>query len=266
MTTTVDEHIAEALEAPLRGWDFSWLEGRAEEARPPWDDAAILRAAAASSSRMLDIDTGGGEFLARLTPFPGTVVATEGYTPNVHVARDRLRTFGIMVVEASSAPDNVDQRERDPTAARSPLPFASHTFDLVIDRHSSYWPSETARVLAPGGRFLTQQRSEAGLGGTAWEDLFGRPPHVHRRFNVAFAAGQLEDAGFRVIRSDEADTPMKFHDLAAVVYYLRMVPWAVNAFDPGRDRDALERINACIIDEGSIQIRGCHMLLDARAP
>jgi hypothetical protein len=77
MTTTGDL-IAERLEAPVRGWDLSRLEGRAEEARPPWDYAAIVREATASSRRMLDVDTGGGEFLARLAPFPGSVVATEG--------------------------------------------------------------------------------------------------------------------------------------------------------------------------------------------
>jgi hypothetical protein len=75
---TSDELIAEALDGPIRGWDLSWLEGRADEALPPWDYAAMVREAAASSRRMLDVDTGGGEFLARLAPFPGSVVATEG--------------------------------------------------------------------------------------------------------------------------------------------------------------------------------------------
>jgi hypothetical protein len=111
---TSDELIAEALKAPVRGWDFSWLEGRAEETRPPWSYAAIVRESAASSRRMLDIDTGGGEFLARLAPFPGSVVATEGYAPNVAVARERLAPLGIHLVATASAPDNVDQGQTSP--------------------------------------------------------------------------------------------------------------------------------------------------------
>jgi hypothetical protein len=266
MTTTFDDQITEALDAPVRGWDFSWLEGRAKETRPPWDYAAIVREAAASSRRMLDIDTGGGEFLGRLAPFPGSVVATEGYAPNVAVARDRLAPLEIRVVETASAPDNVDQGESNPATTRSGLPFAAGAFDLVIDRHASYWPSEVRRTLWHGGRFVTQQRSEAGIQGTAWEDLFGREPHAHRRFDLAFAGPQLEEAGFEVIRAEEADTPMTFHDLAAVVYYLRIVPWAVDAFDPSRDRDTLDHIHRRILDEGEVRIRGSHMLLDARAP
>src|SRR5438132_11130302 len=177
---TTDELIAQAFEAPVRGWDFSWLEARAEEARPPWDFAAIGREAAASSRRMLDIDTGGGEFLARLAPFAGSVVATEGFAANVAVADERLSPLGVQVVATASAPDNVDQGETSPSMSRSELPFASDVFDLVIDRHSSYWPSEINRILCHGGRFITQQRSEVGINGIAWEDLFGRSPHAHR--------------------------------------------------------------------------------------
>jgi SAM-dependent methyltransferase len=261
---TSDELIAEAVEAPIRGWDLSWLVDRAEEARPPWDYATIVREAAASSRRMLDVDTGGGEFLARLAPFPGSVVATEGYAPNVAVASERLAPLGIHVVEASSAPDNVDQEPTSPAMSSSEIPFASDVFDLVIDRHASYWPSEIRRVLHDGGRFVTQQRSEAGTTGTAWEELFGRPPHAHRRFDRTFAVGQLEEAGFDITRAEEADTPMTFYDLAAVVYYLRMVPWAVENFDPVGDRDTLEHIHRLITDAGALQVRGSHMLLDAR--
>ncbi len=220
----IQAQIDVALQAPIRGWDFSWLRGRAEETHPPWDYAALVRAAAADARRVLDIDTGGGEFLERLGPLFGSAVATEGYAPNVALARKRLGTRGIRVVHAESAPDNADQAATSPTASRSTLPFSSGAFDLVIDRHSSYWPSEVRRVLADEGRFLTQQRSEAGTSGIAWEELFDRPPHPHRRFDLTFAVGQLVGAGFEIARAEEADTPMMFSDLAAVVYYLRLVP------------------------------------------
>ncbi len=37
-------------------------------------------------------------------------------------------------------------------------------FDLILNRHESYHPGEIARVLAPGGTFLTQQVGGDELG------------------------------------------------------------------------------------------------------
>lgn len=31
-----DELVAEGESVPVRGWDFSWFEGRATEERPSW--------------------------------------------------------------------------------------------------------------------------------------------------------------------------------------------------------------------------------------
>lgn len=157
----------------------------------------------------------------------------------------------------------MDQVDTDPDRDHSALPFRDGVFDLVIDRHSSYWPAEVYRVLSTGGRFLTQQRGEAGAEGEAWEDLFDRPTHPHRRFDLAFATGQLERAGFVVERAGDADTPMVFRDLPGVVFYLRVVPWAVEGFDPERDRHSLERIERKLARDGELRISGSHMLIDA---
>lgn len=261
---SVDEEIAEAFAAPVEGWNFAWLDGRASESRPPWSYRRLVKEAAAEARRLLDIDTGGGEFLSSVAPFSGLVVATEGYPPNVRAAARRLLPLGARVVETASAPDNVDQIGTTPQDDGSVLPFASGAFDLVIDRHSSYWPSEVRRVLAPDGRFLTQQRGESGNVGSSWPELFGRPAHAHERFTLAFAVEQLEGAGFGIVRAEEADTPMTFHDLAGVVYYLRMVPWAVEAFDAVGDRAALDDIAETIREAGVLEVRGSHLLIDAR--
>ena len=58
------------------------------------------------------------------------------------------------MVAVDGAPDNVDQ----PSGTGSPaLPFEDSSFSLVVSRHESYVASEVARVLRPGGLFLTQQ-------------------------------------------------------------------------------------------------------------
>jgi SAM-dependent methyltransferase len=260
----IDAEIEEAIRAPIEGWDFSWLEDRARETPPPWSFRELVRSAAAGAAHMLDIDTGGGEFLERAAPLSARVVATEGYGPNVWVAADRLRPVGVQVVHAESAPDNIDQAGTSPEAARSVLPFRSGAFDLIVDRHSSYWPSEVHRVLVPGGRFLTQQGGEAGTSGGSWAELFDRPAHRHERFTLDFAMRQLQDAGFEILRAEEANTPMTFRDLAGVVYYLRLVPWAVEGFDPEADRRSLVQVEETIERDEALVVRGVHMVIDAR--
>jgi SAM-dependent methyltransferase len=261
---SADEMITEALSAPLSGWDFSWLEGRAMESHPPWGYATLVQDAMEGARRVLDIDTGGGEFLSRIAPLPSFVVATEGYVPNVAVAGERLMPIGIPIVQSVSAPDNVDQQGLTPFGTGSVLPFQDEVFDLVVDRHSSYWASEVWRVLDEGGRFLTQQWSDVGTRGSVWEELFGRDRDDDGSFDLPFATAQLQHAGFTVERAVEADTPLTFRDLGAVVYYLRIVPWAVDGFDPVDDREALEHIHERIRRDGALTIRGSHMLLDAR--
>jgi SAM-dependent methyltransferase len=258
-----DQLIDEANRAPFRGWDFTWLRGRAQEIDPPWDYAGLVREAARSARRLLDIDTGGGEFLSRLAPLRSLAVATEGYAPNVALAREQFEGLRIALVHSSSAPDNVEQTGMDALASRSTLPFRDGSFDLVIDRHSSYWPREVWRVLRAGGRFLTQQRGHWGISGADWADLFGRPDS-EPRFDAATASEQLRDAGSAVDSARDADTPMTFGDLATVVSYLRAVPWIVEGFDPVKDRDALDRIQRIILGEGHLVVRGSHTLVDAR--
>jgi SAM-dependent methyltransferase len=262
-THAVQAAIDEAYAAPLEGWDFSWLESRAREIQPPWNYGRLVAEAARTAGRVLDIDTGGGEFLSRLAPFEAFVVATEGYVPNVDVAARTLARVGIPIVQIESAPDNVDQEGADPVSSR--LPFALGAFDLVIDRHSSYWPSEVRRVLRPGGRFLTQQRSDAGVSGEAWEHLFDRPSPLPV-FDSSFAADQLRRAGFEITDAEDADTPIVFTDLPGLIYYLRLVPWAVEGFDPGGDLEGLRTAAGMIATDGELRIRGSCMLLDATVP
>jgi SAM-dependent methyltransferase len=262
MNPSITSSIEEALHVPIRGWDFSWLHGRARETPPPWNYPELVRAALSQSRISLDIDTGGGEFIERSSPMPGFLVATEGYAPNVPVAASRLAPLGIAVVHAESAPDNVEQADADPWDRGSPLPFKDDVFDVVIDRHSSYWPSEVMRVLKHGGTFLTQQRSEAGSDGEAWHRLFGRSSHPHGRFTLEFAVRQVIRAGLEVRRAEEADTPIVFTDLAGVVFYLRLVPWAVEGFDVNMDGQALEAIQRRLESDGELRVRGSHMLIE----
>ncbi len=189
------------------------------------------------------------------------VIATEGYPPNIPVAGAALKAVDVPLIGVGSAPDNVEQDGTTPHRTGSHLPFRDHTFDLVLNRHSSYWPHEVARVLRPGGTYLTQQR---GDGDGDLLRTFGRATSTGPDFDPTFAAAQLEDAGFEIVRTDEADATVRFFDVGALVYYLRAIPWIVPGFDVDADRAVLHRIHDVIETEGSFGVGSYRFLIGAR--
>jgi 2-polyprenyl-3-methyl-5-hydroxy-6-metoxy-1,4-benzoquinol methylase len=76
----------------FEGWDFSYIEstGRMREFPSSWNYRNKVQIRLPGSSSMLDMGTGGGEFLSSLSPLPANTCATEGYEPNIPVARNRL--------------------------------------------------------------------------------------------------------------------------------------------------------------------------------
>jgi SAM-dependent methyltransferase len=265
--SSFEELANEGAEASFSGWDFGWLDGRMIETPPPWDYRQEARRLLAESVSALDLDTGGGEVLAELAPFPGKVFATEGYEPNVPVAAGKLGPLAVPVVAIRSAPDNVDQSPAtrlDPDADGSRLPFRDGAFDLVIDRHSSYWAGEIARVLARGGAFLTQQTTTTA-GGRTWESLFGREPG-RARYDLTFAVSQLTMAGLVIRRAVEARTPTRFLDVGAVVYFLRLAPWTVEGFDVAKDERSLRALHDLIVADGELVLDDARFLIEAGSP
>src|SRR4051794_22703951 len=104
--STTDEdprdRLVRAAAEPFEGWDFSRLEGRLTTAPLPWSYEARVHEVVQHAGSLLDMDTGGGERWAGMQPLPSHTVATEGYPPNVPVARARLEPLGVQVVEAKS--------------------------------------------------------------------------------------------------------------------------------------------------------------------
>ncbi len=132
-----EELITEADHASFSGWDFSWLKGRYIEGKVSWDYRQKVLAQMKTSKRFLDMGTGGGEFLSSLQPLPAASYATEGYPPNVPIARNRLKPLGVKVLAIDS----------------TKLPFEDRFLDLIVDRHEEYASSELHRVLTEGEFF-----------------------------------------------------------------------------------------------------------------
>jgi SAM-dependent methyltransferase len=232
MTLDFDDLVADALSHPLVGWDFSWLGGRLQEEPLPWDYPGMVTALGLGSPDLLDVGTGGGEWLASLARRPARTVATEGWAPNVSIARERLVPLGVEVVAYEGPWDNVSQRENEP-----PLPFPDGSFHLVSNRHESFVARELARVLVPGGRFVTEQVG-------AWAELgqllgVPTPSPVLGTWSLAMAVDQLESAGLEVVDSGEARPVTSCTDVGALVWYLTALPWAFPDFQLDRYRDRL---------------------------
>jgi SAM-dependent methyltransferase len=234
---TFEQLVAEAQAAPVSGWDFSWLTARSSTADPlPWDYRAEVTRYAADAAALLDMGTGGGEWLVRLTPRPSRTVATEAWPPNVPVAARRLRQAGIRVVQDEGAADNAAE---DPGRGR--LPFRDGAFPLVINKHEAFLAAEVSRVLAPGGTFVTQQvdtRTYDGL-----YQALGLPVPEQPASWLPLAQRQLRGAGLTVRHAVAGEEQERFADVAAIIYYLRLVSWAVPEFTVERFADRLRELH-----------------------
>ncbi len=248
--TSFEELVAEAAATPVEGWDFSWLEGRATEERPPWGYARLMGERMARADAALDVETGGGEVVATLRRPPALLVATEGWWPNVEVARTRLRPLGARVVAVADAPT---------------LPFADASFDLVVSRHPVVvlW-GEITRVLRPGGTYLSQLIGP-GTNRELTEFMMGPRPVNESRSKVNARAG-AESHGLEVVDLRECALRVEFYDVGAVVYFLRKVLWTVPDFTPETYDVELRRLHQQIEREGSFVSTARRLLVEARRP
>jgi Methyltransferase domain len=249
---TFDELVAEADAAPVEGWDFSWLDGRATEQRPPWGYQRLMSDRLARAAAALDIQTGGGEVLAGAPKLPLTMVATESWPPNVAKAARLLHPRGAVVVATSDEPA---------------LPFADEAFDLVISRHpATVWWSEIARVLQPAGTYFAQHVGPATVFELVEYFLGPQPEEVRRRRHPEDESAAARAAGLDVVDLRMERLRMEFFDIGAVVYFLRKVIWTVPGFTVDRYRDRLRELHDQIQKNGPFVAYSSRCLIEARKP
>lgn len=211
--------------AHIRGWDFSHINGKYEEEHDlPWKYEEIVRRYLQPDMRLLDIDTGGGEFLLSLGHPLDRLAATENYPPNVRLCKEKLLPLGI------------DFQEADGSGA---LPYDDQSFDLVINRHGSFNPREIGRVLKAGGIFITEQvgaENDRELVELLLNEVPALPfPDQY----LKIARRAFEDAGFFAVEAEEAFRPIKFWDVGALVWFARIIEWEFPGFGV---RDCLENL------------------------
>ncbi|WP_317445129.1 class I SAM-dependent methyltransferase [Streptomyces collinus] len=247
--------VAEGAAVPTEGWDFSWFEGRATEARPSWGYARAAGERLARAEAALDVQTGGGEVLdfalGRAEPDrPSLVAATEGWPPNVAKATALLRPRGVVVVAATDD---------------EPLPFADGAFDLVLSRHPvrPHW-DEIARVLRPGGTYFAQHVGPASAFELVEFFLGPQPAHVRAARDPEGERVAAQAAGLRVVDLRAERLRMEFRDIAAVVHFLRKVVWMVPGFTVEAYEPRLRALHERIEREGPFVAHSTRHLFDVR--
>ena len=230
---------AEEAIAHIRGWDFSHIEGKfkSEEDEMPWDYAQVIKKYLKPTDRILDIDTGGGEFLLSLQHPYELTSATEGYAPNVTLCKQALPPLGIDFREMGDA---------------SHMPFEDNTFDIVLNRHGDYNPKEIYRVLKPGGLFITQQVGEDN----DWELVKMLLPDTEKKFpghNLKTQTALFTANRFTALEQDEVHKPIYFYDTAALVWFARIIQWEFTDFSVDRCFDRLLEVEKEIREHGFVE-------------
>lgn len=221
-------------EKSFQGWDFSYLENRWEEESLPWDYESLVKHYLKQDQLLLDMGTGGGEFLLSLNHPHDKTHVTEAWLPNVTLCQERLAPLGIGVHHV------VDDHA---------LSFESNTFDIIINRHEAYCVKEIKRILKPNGIFITQQ-----VGGKNNERLSHllldnyNPPYLN--LNLLNASKELLDNRFDILQKDEYFPYLRFLDVGAIVYFAKIIEWEFPGFSVEQCFNELEKLNDYIKKNG----------------
>lgn len=233
---SLKEYLLREEQHAFKGWDFGYLEGRCQWETLSWDYKEYVEKYRRDDYKILDMGTGGGEFLLTLHhPYENTSV-TEGWEPNFQLCKEKLEPLGITVKFVKE--DGL-------------LPFQDEEFDLVISRHEEFVTEEVKRVLKPGGHFVTQQvgcRNDRVL----VEKMMENVPIPFLNHDLLHNVNMLKEAGFVIDTQLEEEKEMKLFDLGAAVFFAKQLPWEFPGFSVDNNYDKIVALQQEIDEQGYI--------------
>ncbi len=242
----IDTWKKEEDAAHIHGWDFSHIAGKyTEETDLPWDYRQIISDYLKPEMKLLDVDTGGGEFLLSLHHPCENTSAAEAYPPNVELCKKTLLPLGI------------DFRAGD---GKDTLPFDNSEFDIVINRHGDFNVKDIHRVLKDGGIFITEQVG-AENDRELVELLLGKTELPFPEQYLETARKQFCDAGFDILDARECFRPIKFYDIGALVWFAHIIEWEFPGFSVERCKDRLLSAQKILERSGVVEGRIHRFLL-----
>ena len=223
--------------ASFQGWDFSHLDGRMKEGEIPWDYFTIVKTHVKDKHTLLDMGTGGGEFLLSLKHPHNNAYITEAYPPNVALCERTLTPSGICVRQIFDD---------------SQIPYDDAMFDVIINRHESFDIKEVNRVLKSNGMFITQQ-----VGGQNNKELRALlnagKTNPFSEYTLENNISILEQANFDICLQNECFSKSYFFDVGAIVYLAKILEWEFPDFSVERYFQQLSMMHEKIAENGFIE-------------
>lgn len=221
----------------FKGWDFSYLNGRWKEEKLPWNYKNLICKYLNKDNMLLDMGTGGGEFLLSLQhPYINTSV-TEAWESNLILCKETLEPLGITVKQTFN--DNK-------------LPFKDNTFDIIINRHEDYDVKEVKRILKENGIFITQQvgwKNNEKLSKFLIPDFKSQYPD----FELNKEVNKFKNLNFSILYGNEFFPYLKFFDVGAIVYFVNIIKWEFPNFSVKRCFNQLCELEEELEENGYIE-------------
>lgn len=223
--------------ARIQGWDFSHIKDRYRNSELPWDYERIVRSYLNDECSLLDIDTGGGEFLLSLNHPAAKTSATEGYLPNVKLCKKILLPLGVDFKQADDYKN---------------LPFHDNSFNIIINRHGNYDVGEIYRLLKHNGIFITEQVGEDNERDLVELLTPGAPKKFHG-LNLTEQQAKFISRGFSILYSDEAFSTIEFFDVGALVWFAKIIEWEFCGFSVDEHFKNLLKAQRILESNGSVK-------------
>jgi len=234
----------------VRGWDFSQIKFSSEGPRINY--CRVVESYLDRNQKLLDIGTGGGEKFLKFAPKVKEAIGIDVDPKMIETARENLRKSGL-----SNVKFEVCDSEK--------LRFGDQEFDVVIDRQAPFNPKEVARVLKPGGVFITQQVSEGDK--LNFKEIFRRGDSYGIKSGTLKNRylRELREAGMEIIKEKTANTIEYYRFMEDVIFLLANTP-IVPDFDFEGEQDKLKQIEERFKTEKGIRTNAERFLIVAKKP
>lgn len=206
----------------INGWDFSNLRCISEGAN--WDFYEEVVNRCRNTDILLDIGTGGGENVLKISPFLHFVIGID-------------LSKGMLETAESNLKKTYKSNVRFFQMSSEDLQFPTGFFDIITSRHAPFSSKEVLRVLNSGGFFLTQQVSESDK--LNIKKAFGRGQSFNQKDGKLKESyiRELREAGFTSIQSYEYDAIEYYQRPEDLIFLLKHTPTIPNF---GQDKNDFE--------------------------
>ncbi|GIO25193.1 class I SAM-dependent methyltransferase [Oceanobacillus sp. J11TS1] len=211
------------------GWDFSKVKSFSEGIS--WDFYEEVIKKCESKDILLDIGTGGGESVLKISPSLLLLIGIDLSNGMIKTAQSNLKESNVSNVKFFQM-------------SSEDLQFPNGFFDTISNRHAPFSSKEVFKVLKSKGYFLTQQVSEADK--LNIKEAFGRG----QAFNQSDGKlkehyiRELTNAGFSEVKSYEYNATDYFQRPEDLIFLLKHTPIVPNF---GHDKKDFKLLNEFIV-------------------